>query len=342
MAQQRLNGPDIGVVLEEMSGEAMPQRMQRHPLLDPRSVGCFMEQAVEMAGGDRLAGSLSAGKEPTFRQGYSRIVTRGTRLPPLPQQVEHLVRQHHIAILAALGLLDANDVLRPVDVLDLEPHDLARPQSAAVAEAEQNARLEACGHRQQSLDLVDAHHQRELLRLTNVVDLLGKVQSPQRDAKQEPQPGHDAVAGANAHARLGQVQLEPADILQGGCIRRPLQKRGKPLAGANVASLRSRAELACIHVFDHTLTQRGGSNGCHEQLLSWMRLVTLPSSRQGASPATRHLSAGITAQDEPHLATIAKRFRAMCRFSAAGEDDLYARFDDRRLKSAKARNRVGK
>jgi hypothetical protein len=32
----------------------------------------------------------------------------------------------------------------------------------------------------------------------------------------------------------------------------------------------------------------------------------------------------------------------LCRFSAAGEDDLYARFDDRRLKSAKARNRVGK
>jgi hypothetical protein len=32
----------------------------------------------------------------------------------------------------------------------------------------------------------------------------------------------------------------------------------------------------------------------------------------------------------------------LCRFSAAGNDDLTARSDDRRLKSAKARNRVGR
>src|SRR5437764_13094954 len=110
-----------------------------------------------MPGGDRPASSLSAGKQPAFWQRYSRVVTRGTHLPPLPQQIEHLVRQHHIAVLAALRLLDADDVLCPVDMLDLEPHDLARPQSAAIAKAEQDARLEACGHCQQSLHLLDAH-----------------------------------------------------------------------------------------------------------------------------------------------------------------------------------------
>src|SRR5881227_3861257 len=111
-----------------------------------------------MTGGDRLASRLSAGKQPTFLRRYSRIVTRGARLPPLSQQIEHLVRQHHIAVLAALRLLDASDVLCAVDMLDLEPHDLARPQSAAIAETEQNARLESAGHRQQSLDLIRAHH----------------------------------------------------------------------------------------------------------------------------------------------------------------------------------------
>src|SRR5437016_14237132 len=118
-----------------------------------------------MTGGDRLASRLSAGKQPTFLRRYSRIVTRGARLPPLSQQIEHLVRQHHIAVLAALRLLDADDLLRAVDMLDLEPHDLARPQSAAIAKAEQDARLEACGHRQQPLRLVRAHHQWKLLRL---------------------------------------------------------------------------------------------------------------------------------------------------------------------------------
>ena len=55
----------------------------------------------------------------------------------------HLGREHDIAILAALGLLNANDLLRAVDMLNLQPHDLAGTQAAAIAEAEQDADLEA-------------------------------------------------------------------------------------------------------------------------------------------------------------------------------------------------------
>src|SRR5438477_12236602 len=127
-----------------------------------------------MSGGDRPASRLPAGKQPTFLQRFSRVVTRGTRLPPLPQQIEHLGREHDIAVLAALRLLDANDVLCAVDMLDLEPYDLARAQSAAITETQQNACLEAAGHRQQSLHLVDAHHQRKLPRLTDVINLFRK------------------------------------------------------------------------------------------------------------------------------------------------------------------------
>jgi len=87
-----------------------------------------------------------------------------------------------------------------------------------------------------------------------VIELFGKVQSPQRHAKQEPQPGHDAIAVADAHAGVGQVKLEAADVITGRRVRGSLQKCSKPLAGQNVASLRARAELARIHVFDHTLT----------------------------------------------------------------------------------------
>src|SRR5580704_19537604 len=65
--------------------------------------------------------------------GVARIPTRWTNLPPLPQENEHLGRQHDVAILA-LRLLDANDVLRPVDVLDLQPHHLAGAQATAIAE----------------------------------------------------------------------------------------------------------------------------------------------------------------------------------------------------------------
>jgi hypothetical protein len=101
-----------------------------------------------------------------------------------------------------------------------------------------------------------------------VIDLGSEVKPPQRHPEQEPQPGHDNVAGADAYAGLGQVKLEPADFLERGRLGRSLQKRRKPPAAADVAPLRARTELARIHVFDHTLTQRGDSRGCHRQLLS--------------------------------------------------------------------------
>src|SRR5204862_7669435 len=134
----------------------------------PGRVGRLMEQAVELAGGHRLTGS-DARKQPALLQRYSRIVSGWAYFPPLPQQIEHLGRQHHVAVLAALGLLDPNDVLCPVDMLDLQPHCLAGAQAAAIAEAEQHAGLEAACDGQKAPRLILAHHQRNLLWLTDVI-----------------------------------------------------------------------------------------------------------------------------------------------------------------------------
>src|SRR6266446_10415880 len=116
-----------------------------------------------------------------------------------------------------------------------------------------------------------------------------KIQSPECHAEQEPQPSHDAVAIADAHAGLGQVQLEPADILRRRRIGRAVEKRGKSLAAVNVAPLRAGTELPRVHVLDHAMTQRGDGVRTHRELLSWMRLTTPRSSRQGASAATDDL-----------------------------------------------------
>ena len=63
-----------------------------------------------------------------------------------------------------------------------------------------------------------------------------------------------------------------------------MEKRGKPLAAANVAPLRTRRELPRIHVLDHAVTQRGGGIRTHRKLLPWMRLTAPRSSRQEAPP----------------------------------------------------------
>src|ERR1700738_3354742 len=277
-----------------MGGKGVSKRMERYALADSGRIGCLMKQAVELAGCPRLTGPF-AWKQPALLHGRWRLETPPARLPPLAQQVERVGRQHDIAVLAALGLLDPNDLLSAVDVLDLQPDHLAGAQAAAIAETEQHAHPEAARDREQAPGLVLAHHQRNLLRLTEVINLGRKIQSPQRHAKQEPQPGHDAVAIADARARLGKMQLKPTDILRRGRVRGPLEKRSEPLAAVNMAPLRPHAELARIHVLDHALAQRADRNRTHGQLLSWMRLTTPPSSRQADTPAIDDLSFGYRA-----------------------------------------------
>jgi len=86
------------------------------------------------------------------------------------------------------------------------------------------------------------------------------------------------------------VQLKPPKVL--GCRRvgRALEKRRKPLAAGDVASLRVLAELARVHVLDHALTQRADGILTHGKLLSWMRFTTPRSSRQSVPSAIYDLS----------------------------------------------------
>ena len=98
-------------------------------------------------------------------------IETATNLPPLAQQIERLWRQHDIAVLAAFGLLDANDLLRTVDVFDLQPDDLAGTKAAAIAKTERHAGLEARGNSQYATRFVWRHHLRDLLRAVDMLDL---------------------------------------------------------------------------------------------------------------------------------------------------------------------------
>src|SRR5512143_1353708 len=54
VAEQHLDDADVCVLLQEVRGEAVPQGVRRHPLLDPGSLGGGMDSAVELAGRQRL------------------------------------------------------------------------------------------------------------------------------------------------------------------------------------------------------------------------------------------------------------------------------------------------
>src|ERR1700758_5375924 len=64
------------------------------------------------------------------------------------------------------------------------------------------------------------------------------------------------------------LQMKLAHLVGGCRIGRAIEPGGKPLATGNVATLSVRVELACSHIFDHTLTQRtDGVSLAHGELL---------------------------------------------------------------------------
>src|SRR5215468_3148607 len=101
-------------------------------------------------------------------------------------------------VLAALRLHDADDHLRTVDVARPQPHHLAGPQTAAIGDGQHHPRLQARRHGENTLDLLTAQHRRQLLRLLEVPYLGRQIVATQRDAEQEPHPGHDPIAVTDA------------------------------------------------------------------------------------------------------------------------------------------------
>ena len=125
VTEQRLDDADINHALQQVGGKAVAERMQRHGLGDPGGRSRLMEEAIELAGRDRSIRSAPREQQTLLRR-RPRVPACRAKLPPLPQQTQQLFRQHDVAVLATLGLHNADDVLGAVDVADPEPGHLAR------------------------------------------------------------------------------------------------------------------------------------------------------------------------------------------------------------------------
>src|SRR5215813_704715 len=63
VTEQNLDDPNVGVSLEQMGGEAVPQRVRRHVLLNASGLCGSMAGAIELTCGHRLHG-ITARKQP--------------------------------------------------------------------------------------------------------------------------------------------------------------------------------------------------------------------------------------------------------------------------------------
>src|SRR5712692_8108804 len=115
--EEHLDHADVSLLLQQMRGEAVPQRVQRDGLVDLGHLRGGMAGPVELPRRERVDRVLP-GKQPALR---------APRLPPRAQQFEQVLGQHDVAVLAALALLNPDDHPGAVDVGDLERDDLGRP-----------------------------------------------------------------------------------------------------------------------------------------------------------------------------------------------------------------------
>ena len=211
-----------------------------------------------MSWGERVDPVL-AGKEPALRPG---------RLPPGAQEREKLRREHDIAILAALALLDADDHAGGVDVADLEGDDLRGAQTRPVGDTQRRLGLEVGRRLEQAGDLVGAEDHRQLARLGHERDLLHDLRPEQGDLEEEAQGCDGMVDGGRAGAGLAQEQLVAAHILEAGLVRRGAEEGAEAADGADVGLLGARGEMADRHVVDQALAKRADGRVDHGRLLS--------------------------------------------------------------------------
>src|SRR2546430_17228682 len=73
--------------------------MQGPRLLDAGRSSRLVNQTMELPGRHRLSW-LAAREQPALLLRHARIVTSRSHLPPLPQQIERLWRQHDVAVFA--------------------------------------------------------------------------------------------------------------------------------------------------------------------------------------------------------------------------------------------------
>jgi len=93
-------------------------------------------------------------KQPALFPRNAGVTLGRPRLPPLPQQVEDLGRKHHITVLAAFRLHDADDHLLSDPMRILGPIALPSPAVVQVVDAQiegwrSSATRPATGRRQE-------------------------------------------------------------------------------------------------------------------------------------------------------------------------------------------------
>ena len=281
MAKQHLNDPDVGLVLQQMTGEGMAQRMGRDALLDPSNLGCAPHRPADDVGGERIARD-HAGEQPVFGMG---------KAVPFSQHRQQVGRQHDVTVLVALGLLDADHHSGGVEVADLEIDQFGDAQSGGVTGAQYDLVFEAGSGGEQAGNLVLAQDHRQLLGLLDVGDGGDQIVARCGDAVEESQCGERLVDHMHGIAAVDQMKAEEPQVVGGRLGGRAVQELSEDLDAVDISPVGLGREVAERHVVDQALAQRADGGVGHGGLLSRVRWIRSTLSRHEGAHRHGHRKA---------------------------------------------------
>jgi hypothetical protein len=177
--------------------------------------------------------------------------------PPGPQPLDHDGREHGVAILPALALLDAQRHARAVDIPDFERGDFARAQPRPLGDREGGLVLQVAHRGEQRADFLPTQDDGQCPWHKHRLHLRHQLAAIERDVEEELQSRDGRVERDRHGAAIDQVQLKVAQLFDGRGIGRTAQIPREAPNTAHVRGLRVGCELAQPHVIEHALTRRG-------------------------------------------------------------------------------------
>src|SRR6202042_1764664 len=177
VAEQHLDHPDIGVLLQKMRRKAVTKGVRGNRLVDLGHLGGGIAGAPELARRHRVD-RVHSGKQPAL--GACRLV-------PGAQQLEQMRRQHHVAILVALALFDPDHHALAVDVGYLQRDYLGHAQSGPIGHTQCRLVFEPWRRIEETCDFLRAQDHRQLAWFVDELSVVHDVGAPKRDPEKEPQ-----------------------------------------------------------------------------------------------------------------------------------------------------------
>src|ERR1035437_825843 len=173
MAEQNLDGAQVGAGFQHMSCETMPQAVRRYVLGDAGTLGGLVHSLP-----DDLLRNGDIGP-PALHRAWEKIGLGLHPAPVLAQSLQQLRGQHYVAVAAPLALTHMNDHALAVDVGDLEMAHLGPAQARCIQHHHHGAMHQVAGRIDQARYLLLVKYGRQSQWSLGKWNVIGKVRPPE-------------------------------------------------------------------------------------------------------------------------------------------------------------------